>query len=98
MALYNMDNVYAAWHAIGADVAGLEWNKFVEALHQQPKELFTDKDMESCIPISKVSKKPYVWLTKGDAVDALWNLTEKITENSGTLVVSCYNPPNKEQT
>ena len=97
MSIYNMDSDYAAWHAIGADVAGLEWNKFVEALHQQPCERFTDRDLEECLPISRLSKKPYVWLQKSDAMDALWALTEKITEKSGTLIVSCYNPPNKEQ-
>ena len=37
-----LDSIYAAWHAIGADIAGLEWAKFAERLATVPSPAVGD--------------------------------------------------------
>jgi hypothetical protein len=32
----NLDQIYKAWQAVGADIAGLNWNDFVKAIDTRP--------------------------------------------------------------
>ena len=32
------DQIYKAWQAVGADIAGLKWDDFVKALTEQPAQ------------------------------------------------------------
>jgi hypothetical protein len=34
----NLEQIYKAWHAVGADIAGLKWEDFVKALAVQPAQ------------------------------------------------------------
>lgn len=34
----NMDAIHKAWHAVGADVAGLSWERFVKAIPAKPEQ------------------------------------------------------------
>ena len=41
----NLDQIYKAWQAVGADIAGLNWNDFVKAIDTRPSlpDEITDK-------------------------------------------------------
>ena len=78
-----LDRVYAAWRAVGADVAGLDWSKFAATLAAAPQVQAGDTrealaaKLQRFISDVETKQLAYVLLTVGEAKAILAALTEQ---------------------
>ena len=60
------DQIYKAWQAVGADIAGLKWDDFVKALAEQPAPMSQPNRVIAYSAATKLRELGYEW------VDGAW--------------------------